>query len=109
MALVLEQTEALPSVSRGSGRSSEETNQLKEAVSGKTPIVIRGVDKSGFNALQQKIRYAAREVGMKVSIRRHNDSNPGSDTEGTVDVHFLGADKVDADEAKTTKASSKKS
>jgi len=89
MALVLEKTDSLPAVSRGSGRSSEETNQLKEAVTSKTPIRIPGVDKDEFNALQQKIRYAAREVGMKVAIRRHNE------TETTVDVHFEGKDKVE--------------
>jgi hypothetical protein len=88
MALVLEQTDTLPSVSRGTGRSSEETNQLKDAVSSKTPIRIAGVNKDGFNALQQKIRYAAREVGLKVSIRRHNE------TDDAVDVHFQGMDKV---------------
>jgi hypothetical protein len=107
MALVLEQTDTLPAVSRGSGRSSEETTQLKDAVSSKTPIRIAGIDKSDFNALQQKIRYAAGQVGLKVSIRRHNDSNPESDDKGTVDVHFQGMDKVvkTEDTPKATKAS----
>ena len=102
MALVLEQVDTLPSVSRGSGRSSEETNQLKDAVSSQTPIKIAGVDKEGFNALQQKIRYAAREVGLKVSIRRSDE------TDTTVDVTFLGMPKVDKTEAKSEKKASAK-
>jgi len=97
MALVLEQTDTLPAVSRGSGRSSEETTQLKEAVSSKTPIRIAGIDKKDFNALQQKIRYAAREVGLKVAIRRSNI------TDDMVDVTFQGKDKVIKTDAPATK------
>ena len=110
MALVLEQTDTLPGVTRGSGRNSEETTQLKEAVKGLTPIVVRGIEKSEFNAFQQKIRYAAREVGLKVAIRRSNDTNPDVENEGTVDVTFLGKIAEIAEDApKATKTSKAKS
>lgn len=88
MALVIEKTETLPGVSRA-GRNSEEINLLKDAVRSEDANVIRNVEKSNFPAFQQRIRYAASEIGMKVSIHRSNDSDPGTD-DGTVDVHFQG-------------------
>lgn len=91
MAITIDTAESLPAVERGAGRGSEETKALKDAVSALEPKVIRGVvsstdkDKDEFDALSQRIRYAASRAGLGVTVRRQS-----TDEEGVVDVYFEG-------------------
>jgi hypothetical protein len=90
VSIEIETVEAMPPVRRkGSGRVSEDSIRLREAVLTKKVNVIRNVDyKKDYNALQQRIRQAAKAVGLgvRVIISREEDAGVG-------DVFFEGYDK----------------
>lgn len=95
----LTKVENLPPLVRGGGkRQTEEMKQIIEALQTGEPYLLPGVDNdNAYNALQQRIRGAAKKVGIKVTIRRKADEN---------EVYFQGLGPVETEvveEVATTK------
>lgn len=72
MTLELHTLDTLPPLVRGGSREmSEEALQLQEVLLTGQPVYIAGIeDDRAYNALQQRVRGAARRAGVKVTIRR---------------------------------------
>lgn len=70
MALVTKTADSLPTIARRGGRNSEEKRMLQENLQSGQVHFIEGVHTPNeFNALQQRIRTAANDLGMKATIR----------------------------------------
>jgi hypothetical protein len=102
--LDIQTTASLPAVRRGGGRPSEERKQIQDALSTLDTQVIRDVEAGNkYNALQQRIRQAAQNMGLKVKIvfRKHEDNLEIGD------LYFVGissdSDKADNSATKSTK------
>ena len=61
--LDIETTDTLPPVRRGSSRPSEERKQIQDALQKKEVNIVKNVEAGNkYNALQQRIRQAARNL-----------------------------------------------
>jgi len=92
--LNIETTESLPMVRRGGGRPSQERKQIQDSLSTLDIQVIREVEAGNkYNALQQRIRQAAQQMGLKVKIvfRKHEDNLEIGD------LYFVGIDPQSAE------------
>jgi hypothetical protein len=75
--LNIEVTDSLPTVRRGGGRPSEERKQIQDALKSGEVQVVKNIEAGNkYNALQQRIRQAALQMGLKVKIvyRKHDDN-----------------------------------
>lgn len=65
----------LPPLVRGGGkRASEETRQIQDLLKTCKPKAIEGIEEGKeYNALSQRIRTAAKSLGMAVEIRYRKD------------------------------------
>ena len=102
--LDIQTTASLPPVRRGGGRPSEERKQIQDALSTLDTQVIRDVESGNkYNALQQRIRQAAQQMGLKVKIvfRKHED-----DLE-IGDLYFVGIDSESTEEKKNISKNTK--
>jgi hypothetical protein len=67
-------TELPPLVRGGGKRTSEETLQLQELLQTFKPKAIEGVEEGkAYNSLSQRIRTAAKAIGITVEIRYRKD------------------------------------
>lgn len=102
--LDIQTTESLPPVRRGGGRPSEERKQIQDALSTLDTQVIRDVESGNkYNALQQRIRQAAQQMGLRVKIvfRKHEDNLEIGD------LYFVGIN-TESDEEKKAVAKNTK-
>jgi hypothetical protein len=85
--LNIETTDSLPPVRRGGGRPSAERKQIQDALATLSTQVVRNVEAGNkYNALQQRIRQAAQQMGLKVKVvyrKSEDDQNIG-------DLYFVG-------------------
>jgi hypothetical protein len=91
----LTKVDNLPPLVRGGGkRQTEGMKQIIEALKTGDPYLLPGIETdNAYNALQQRIRSAAKSVGIKVTIRRKVDEQ---------EVYFQGLGSADqAEESKT--------
>lgn len=92
MALIIEEADRLPAVTRNSGRVSEERLALQNALRTGKPSRIPGITgKDEFNALQQRIRTAGQSIGLKVSIHSTQTGEAEVDGENVpvFDLYFI--------------------
>jgi hypothetical protein len=103
--LNIETTDTLPPVRRGGGRPSAERKQIQDALATLETQVVREVESGNkYNALQQRIRQAAQQMGLKVKIvyRKHEDNLEVGD------LYFVGIDHNSEDtKSKTTRKANK--
>ena len=99
----IKDVQELPPLVRGGGkRASEETRQIQELLKTCSPKAIENISEGKeYNALSQRIRTAAKAIGMAVEIRYRKDEQT---------LYFVGKtveDKVDelieAEAKKTTR------
>lgn len=90
MSIEIDVVDSMPAVRRqGSGRVSEDSLRLREAVASMKVNVIRNVEyKTDYNALQQRIRQAAKAAGLAVRVVISRDEQTGFG-----DVFFEGYEK----------------
>jgi hypothetical protein len=108
MAMTIEKADAMPKVRRG-GRTSEDREQLKAVIANGETNVIRGVEiDKEYNAVQQRIRQAAKAINLSVHVTlvKNDDGKTG-------DIFFEGysaeaAKKATPAKAAPTKATSTK-
>lgn len=85
----ISKVDSLPPVRRGGGRRSPERDMLVEKIQTKEPMKISDVEAGNpYNALQQKIRSAAKAANLKVNVM----FDPTNDDKTVGDVYFQGYD-----------------
>jgi len=92
MALIIEEADRLPAVTRNSGRVSEERLAIQNALRTGKPSRIPGITgKDEFNALQQRIRTAGQSISLKVNIHstQTGESEVDGETVPVFDLYFI--------------------
>lgn len=100
MAVLIEDATSLPPVTRNSGRVSEEQVAFQTHLqSGKVGKISDVTGKNTFNSLQQRIRAAAKKIGVKVVIRstKTGETVVDGETVPVYDVYFVDASNVNED------------
>lgn len=101
MAILIDDVDQLPAVTRNSGRNSEESLAIQEHLrSGKVGKISDVTGKNTFNSLQQRVRAAAKKIGVKVVIRSVKTGETEVDGEPTpiFDLYFVDSSTVDEEE-----------
>lgn len=96
--LEIKKAKELPPRRHGGGRRSVEREAIKEAIATLEPNVIEGIAvEKGYNNVQQRLRSAANDIGLRVKIRFEH-----ADGEDTGSVYFQGWKPTAADTKKST-------